>query len=130
MLAWLIPLMIAIPAQTTGRLRPLLDAIREVETGGHPDAADAKGDGGRSLGPYQISKAYWKDSGVAGRYQMVRKRAYAEKVMRAYWARHCPKALAQLDCQTLARIHNGGPNGARSRLSLRYWHRVRGKLGR
>jgi len=124
----LISIVFAFPAQTSGKLRPLLDAIREVETGGHPDAVNARGDGGRSLGPYQISRAYWKDSGVPGKYHMVRHKAYAERVMRAYWSRHCPRALARLDFHTLARVHNAGPDGARNRGSLPYWRRVQGKL--
>ncbi len=126
--ACLIPIVLTIPAQTNGKLRPLLDAIREVETGGHPDAANALGDGGRSLGPYQISRDYWRDSGVPGVYRMVRHNAYAERVMKAYWSRHCPGALARLDFQTLARVHNAGPDGAQNRGSLPYWRQVRARL--
>jgi hypothetical protein len=125
----LISIAFTLPAQTNGKLRPLLDAIRDVETGGHPDAANARGDGGRSLGPYQISREYWRDSGVPGSYQMVRQTAYAERVMRAYWGRHCPRALMKLDFHTLARVHNAGPDGATNRGSLPYWRRVRDKLG-
>lgn len=106
----------------------LLDAIREVETGAHPDPANARGDGGRSLGPYQITWAYWKDSGVAGRYERVRNRTYAKRVMIAYWQRYCPQALAKGDCQTLARVHNGGPNGLRMAKTAGYWLKVRRTL--
>lgn len=102
-------------------LRPLLDALREVESGGDPDAV---GDGGRSLGPYQIQWAYWKDSGVEGKYRQVRDRRYAERVMLEYWKRYCPKALARRDFQTLARVHNGGPAGARKSATRSYWRKV------
>ncbi len=124
----LIPLLLTLPAGTDEKLRPLLDAICEVETGEHPDAANAQGDGGRSLGPYQISRAYWRDSGVPGRYEWVRDQAYAERVMIAYWQRHCPSALARHDWQTLARVHNGGPNGAQKLQTISYWRRAREQL--
>ena len=125
---WLIPLLTAGPITTDAALQPLLDAIRQVETGSHPDPANALGDGGRSLGPYQISRAYWKDSGVPGHYEMVRYRPYAERVIKAYWRRHCPRALARLDFQVLARTHNGGPQGPIYPSTLPYWHRVRDRL--
>ena len=104
--------------------RQLLDAIREVETGNSPDPANAVGDGGRSLGPYQIQWKYWRDSGVPGRYTDVRNRTYAERVMRAYWQRYCPAALARGDSQVLARVHNGGPEGHRRSTTLKYWRKV------
>jgi hypothetical protein len=120
--------MITSPSLANSSVRPFFDAIREVETGGHSDPANAKGDSGRSLGPYQITRAYWKDSGVPGSYQMVRKKAYAERVMMAYWKRYCRRALKRLNFQVLARIHNGGPKGAKRKTTLAYWRRVRKKL--
>jgi predicted chitinase len=108
----------------------LFNAIREVETGTHPDPANARGDGGRSLGPYQITVAYWKDSGVPGRYDQVRNRAYAERVMIAYWQRFCPEALAKGDWRTLAKVHNGGPNGPAVPKTIVYWLKVRQALAR
>ena len=106
-------------------LRPLFDAIRHVESGGN---ANAVGDGGRSIGPYQIQRAYWRDSGVPGRYEQVRDRTYSERVMVAYWRRHCPAALARGDWQTLARVHNGGPAGARIKATRPYWAKVKAGL--
>jgi hypothetical protein len=130
LIGWLMPLVVGVTSPAATDLRPLLDAIRAVETGGHPNPAKAVGDGGRSLGPYQISRQYWRDSGVRGRYQWVRNRAYAERVMIAYWQRHCPGALAKPDWQTLARVHNGGPDGSRVRQTRDYWHRVRRQMSR
>lgn len=124
----LVMLLAAAPVTPEKELRQLLDAIREVETGGHTDPANARGDGGRSLGPYQISRAYWQDSGVPGRYHMVRNKAYAERVMKAYWERYCPRELAQRDFQALARTHNGGPKGALRASTLPYWRRVQREL--
>ncbi len=111
-------------------LRPLLDAIRQVETGGCRSVSEMVGDDGRSLGPYQIQEPYWRDSGIPGRYGDVRHRAYAETVMLAYWKRHCPNALARGDYRTLARIHNGGPTGDRRAQTLRYWQKVSRELKR
>ena len=77
-------------------LRPLLAAIRQVESAGDDRAV---GDGGRSRGPYQIGLAYWR--------------------------RYAPAALAAGDLATLARVHNGGPGGAGLRATLGYWRRVK-----
>lgn len=119
---WICWLLVLLPATTANAdLRPLFEAIREVETGDDPSSV---GDGGRSLGPYQIQWAYWKDSGVEGSYPMVRNRAYAERVMIGYWKRYCPQALADGDYQTLARVHNGGHSGARKASTLKYWRKV------
>jgi len=127
---WMMSLTLAIVSPTASSLRGLLDAIRQVETGSSADPTNAVGDGGRSLGPYQITRAYWRDSGVPGRYEWVRNRAYAERVMIAYWKRYCPSALARRDWQTLARVHNGGPMGASEWRTRSYWGRVRQHLAR
>jgi hypothetical protein len=112
--------------------RPILDAIRAVETGAEADPANAVGDGGAALGPYQIHRVYWQDavdrdpSLVANgqTYQSVRDAAYAERVILAYWSRYAPS----WDAQTLARIHNGGPKGHVRKATLGYWGKVRAKL--
>lgn len=104
------------------RIHQLLLAIRTVESGGD---CSAVGDGGRSIGPYQIQRAYYRDSGVPGHYCQVRDRQYAERVMLAYWQRYAPQALASGDWQTLARIHNGGPAGHRLAATRSYWVKVR-----
>ena len=91
------------PAQD---MRTFLDAIRQVETGGEPNGGrDSIGDAGRSKGPYQIGLAYWKDSRVPGQWADVRDKAYAERVMMAYWKRYASTALASNDFETLARTH-------------------------
>jgi hypothetical protein len=127
---WVLPFLLN-PASVPAReLRPLLDAIRQVETGNHPSPARAVGDGGRSLGPYQISRAYWRDSGVSGSYRQVRDRLYAERVMVSYWKRYCPNALARRDWRALARIHNGGPAGHRRAATAPYWRKVQLELSR
>lgn len=112
--------------------RPILDAIRQVETGGHPDPSNAVGDGGKALGPYQIHRVYWQDaverdpSLVANgeTYANVRSQAYAERVVMAYWSRYAKSWTAE----ELARIHNGGPNGHRKSATLGYWAKVQAAL--
>lgn len=106
--------------------RPILDAIRAVETGGHPDPANAIGDAGRALGPYQIHRAYWTDATErdpalrALGYQSVRDQAVAERVVLAYLTRYAPT----WDIRTVARIHNGGPRGHTKAATVRYADRV------
>lgn len=109
-------------------LRPLLDAIRQVESGGRANPPD--GDGGRAIGPYQIWRVYWIDARLPGDYQDCRRADYAERVMLAYWARYCPRALEARDFETLARVHNGGPSGARKAATVKYWRKVQSQLGR
>jgi hypothetical protein len=106
--------------------RRFFDAIRTVETGSQPAGGkNAVGDLGRSIGPYQIQRAYWRDSGITGRYESVHERRYAERVMIAYWQKYCPEALARGDVQTLARVHNGGPGGERNPATWKYWQKVK-----
>jgi hypothetical protein len=112
---------------------PILDAIEAVETGGQRDPANAIGDGGKALGPLQIHRVYWLDavdhdpSLVANgeTYDSVRDRAYARRVVMAYWSRYAKS----WDAETLARIHNGGPKGHTKRATLGYWVKVKAKLG-
>ena len=122
---WIMPFMLAVQMPAAVDLRPLFEAIRQVETGAEAHPANAVGDHGASLGPYQIKKEYWRDSGVPGSYGQVREKNYAERVMIAYWQRFCPQALAQGDWRTLARVHNGGPNGPVEPRTIAYWQRVR-----
>lgn len=104
----------------------LLDAIRWVETSDMDNPPD--GDGGRSIGPYQIQRAYWQDSGVPGSYEDCRDAEYARRVVMAYWRRWVPEALENYDPEVLARTHNGGPRGATKAATEPYWERVKGRL--
>ena len=108
--------------------RAFFDAIQQVETGGLADPANAVGDNGSSLGPYQIQRAYWQDSGVPGRYEQVCDRKYAERVMRGYWQRYCPQAVKGRDWQTLARTHNGGPAGRKKKSTIKYYLKVQAAM--
>lgn len=112
----------------TGELRPLFEAIRKVETGGSGWNPNILGDNGKSLGPYQISRAYWMDTRMRGEWTKCHQGAYAEAVMLAYWRRHCPNALTRRDFEFLARVHNGGPMGQKKRATSPYWQKVRQAL--
>ena len=107
------------------RLRTFFDAIRTVETGGETHPEHAVGDGGRSLGPYQISRKYLMDSGLHGDWRRCREAKFSEAVMLAYWKRHCPEALRTKNYEVLARVHNGGPKGQTKVATAAYWKRVR-----
>jgi hypothetical protein len=98
-------------------------ALHQVETSGRHGAI--LGDNGKSLGPLQISRAYHADSRVAGSYEQVTDLAYARRVATAYLKRYAPQAWAQGDVETLARVHNGGPAGARKPATLPYAEKVR-----
>jgi hypothetical protein len=105
-------------------------AIGTVESG-HDD--NAVGDGGASIGRYQIQKAYWLDATeydktIGGRYEDVRNPAYARRVMVAYFKRYARQAWEAKDWQTLARIHNGGPRGHEKQATVKYWEKVKKEL--
>lgn len=104
-----------------------LEAIRKVETGGLPNSGiGAKGDNGKSLGPYQIQKAYWMDSMVKGGWeQCLNDKGYSEVVMLRYFNRYEPKALREGDWETLARLHNSGPKWRKKKEKTdAYWAKV------
>lgn len=107
-------------------------AIGTVESG-HDD--EAIGDGGASIGRYQIQRAYWQDAiefdeRLGGEYKDVTDPVYARKVMMAYFRRYAREALGSGDWQTLARIHNGGPRGHKKKATLTYWRKVQKELNK
>lgn len=108
--------------------RKFLDALRQVETGGQPnEGRDAVGDGGAALGPYQIHKNYWKDAtdfdkSIGGKYEDVKDKAYAEKIVKAYLKRYLK---SKITFQDAARVHNGGPKGHKKNATLEYWKKVK-----
>jgi hypothetical protein len=98
-------------------------ALNMVETGGR--FGPIMGDNGKALGPFQIHSSYWLDSHVMGSYRDCGKYLYARRVVSAYLQRYARQAWDEGDCQTLARVHNGGPRGAHNPLTLAYWNKVR-----
>jgi hypothetical protein len=82
------------------------------------------------VGGYEISWAYWYDSGVPGQWADCVDDKYSERVMIAYWHRYAKEALENKDFEVLARIHNGGPNGANKESTIKYWKMVKKELER
>ena len=97
-------------------------ALHVVETSGRQ--GPILGDNGRSLGPLQVSRAYFTDSRVAGTYEQVVDLPFARRVVSAYLQRYAPKAWASGDVETLARVHNGGPLGDRKQATINYGKKV------
>ena len=110
----------------------LLEALCKVESNCDPDAV---GDGGKAIGPYQIWEVYWLDAvefdpDLGGSYHDCLNKEYAEKVVRAYWARYAnERRLGRpVTDEDRARIHNGGPNGHKKKATLKYWKKVKDVL--
>ena len=106
----------------------VLRAIRQVETGGCADPANATGDGGRAIGPYQIHRVYWQDAveydpSIGGTYADCRDEAYARRVVVAYVSRYI-RSGAEWTPERCARVHNGGPKGHRKAATVKYWRKV------
>ncbi|MGA0867058.1 MAG: hypothetical protein ACO3QV_07060 [Candidatus Nanopelagicaceae bacterium] len=122
-------LVIAVPPPADFDTGRLLNAIRTVETGGHPDPANAVGDKGKAIGPYQIHRAYWQDAveydpSIGGTYADCKDHRYARRIVIAYLSRYCKK----WDYETPARIHNGGPKGHTKTATVKYWNKVKNNL--
>ncbi len=105
------------------------DAIRLVETGGHPDPNNAVGAAGE-LGAYQITKPYFLDAvehrpelGANGEtFDNVRDPLYAKKIVMSYIDRYEPDNHS---IEAWARLHNSGPRWrSKTHLTEAYWSKV------
>ena len=101
-------------------------ALNQVETGGR--AGPIVGDNGKALGPLQIHKSYWQDSGVRGSYNQCADYNYACEVVRCYLWKYCRRDLVTGNWENCARIHNGGPHGYKKQSTKNYWLRVKKHL--
>ena len=97
-------------------------ALHLVETSGRH--GPILGDNGRALGPLQIHRAYHADARIGGDYARCADLDYSRRVVSAYLQRYAPAAWAAGDVTTLARIHNGGPAGARKSATMNYGAKV------
>ena len=97
-------------------------ALHLVETSGRH--GPILGDNGRALGPLQIHRAYHADARIGGDYARCADLDYSRRVVSAYLQRYAPAAWAAGDVTTLARIHNGGPAGARKSATVNYGAKV------
>ncbi len=121
----LIALLLALPAYSAPP-ESFWRALHHVETSGRlgPIRGDFVNGSPRALGPLQIHRVYFQDSGVKGSYSQVADLAFARRVATAYFKRYAPKAWERGDVVTLARVHNGGPSGHRKQSTLAYSRKV------
>jgi hypothetical protein len=117
----LLALLLALPAYSAPP-ESFWRALHHVETSGR--LGPIRGDNGAALGPLQIHRVYFQDSGVKGSYSQVAELAFARRVATAYFKRYAPRAWAAGDVVTLARVHNGGPSGHRKAATLAYARKV------
>jgi len=113
--------------------RDILDALRQVETGGCPnEGIGARGDNGNAIGPYQIHRIYHTDSGLPTYNKCLTSKSYSERVVSSYmmryasgeWSRALSGKATRADCLKIARIHNGGPRGHRKTATKKYANKV------
>lgn len=111
----------------------LLDAIAVVESG---NKADAVGDGGKSVGAYQIGKLYVDDVNAiygtdykySDRTDPKLSREITLKYLTHYGKVYTRKTKKQPTAEVYARIHNGGPNGWKKPATIKYWRKVQNVL--
>jgi len=104
-----------------------IKAIHQVESSGK--LGNVIGDNGKALGPLQIHRSYFQDAvnfdpSIKTGYNSVTNLSIATRVVSAYLKRYAPIAVKQNDYKTLARIHNGGPNGNNNPNTNKYWTKV------
>lgn len=116
---------VAFAGQTYSEFRA---ALFKTESNSHNPK---DGDGGEAIGPFQIHEHYWRDAigfdpslkNPSG-YKACRNYAYACRVVDAYLQLYGREALERGDWKTLARIHNGGPDGHKKPATMAYWNKV------
>jgi soluble lytic murein transglycosylase-like protein len=109
-----------------GTKEDLFRAMAAVESSNNPKAVNAKEN---ALGLYQIRPMYFLDSGVKGSHTQVYEPTVARKVCEKYFMRYEPKAFANNDIETLARLHNAGPNWRKNKSSTdKYWNKIKNNL--
>ena len=110
-------------------LAEFFQAVGQVESG-HDDDALGKD---YEVGRYQITFAYHSDAEdrlKTGRaWTDVTDKAYAERIMHAYYKRWEPAAYHARDYETLSRLHNSGPGWAKKKHKTdAYWNKVKAEL--
>lgn len=128
----------------TTELGDLLKAISKVESN---DDDKAVGDNGKSIGRYQISKAYWKDAcehdptlgkkhNGNNKWEDCHIDNYATQIVLAYFDRYAAKHVKDKNWEMLARLHNGGPSVLKEKPPKKiwdnttiYWNKIKKELG-
>ena len=103
----------------------LLDAIRQVESGGRC----VTGDSGRGVGVYQIHKIYVDDVNrilkrKAYTYDDRNDEAKSREMVRIYLT-HYARVKKLSDPIEISRLNNGGPNGHKKTSTLKYADKIR-----
>jgi hypothetical protein len=112
-------------------LAALAAAIITVESGGNDLAI---GDGGRSVGAYQISRGTVSDVnriyGTRFSWTGMTNREHAGTVFRLYVSTYCTeRRLGRTPTeQDVARVWNGGPLGHTRKSTAAYWKRVKREI--
>lgn len=113
-------------------LLQIMMVLITVETGGHPDPANAIGDGGKALGILQMHKAYVADAAehanVTWSHADALDPSSARKIFLAYMNRyakmeHKPHHMSY--AEYVSRKHNGGPTGHLKDSTISYWQKVK-----
>jgi len=107
-----------------GAKEDLFRAMAQVESSGNPKAINAKE---TALGIYQIRPLYFLDARIKGPHTQVYEPAIARRVCEKYFMRYEPKAFISNDIETLARLHNAGPNW-RKKNTDGYWNKIKKHL--
>ena len=108
-------------------LTPLFTALAQVESN----------NGQTSKNVYQITRQYVDDvnrisDNEAFLYEDRNDRSKSERMMEIYWLYYTQRYIDQTGrtptWETLARIHNGGPDGWKKYCTKKYWRRVKNFL--
>jgi len=103
-----------------------LNALAKVESSNNPKAINKKEN---ALGIYQIRAMYFKDSGVKAKHNDVFNPQIARKVVLNYFNKYEPNAVKNNDFETLARLHNAGPNWRKNKNNTNvYWNKIKKNL--
>ena len=121
----------------------LLDAIREVESGGDDCAIGDRNLLNKAYGPFQIRKPYYIDAVQFNRQLTAGGRSfqdvwgegsapYSQEVIMSYMGRYATEARLghPPTNEDIARIHNGGPNGFKNPSTEAYWGKVQMHLNK
>lgn len=111
----------------------LLDAIATVESS---NQATVVGDGGKSVGMYQLGKLYIDDvNNIYGttykysdRLNPAISREITAKYLTHYGKVYTRKTGKKPTAEVYARIHNGGPGGYKKKATIKYWSKIRDVL--
>lgn len=98
------------------RIEDFIDILIQVESGGDHNAIGADGE----LGLLQITEEYAIDAGVEFRFL---DREESQRAFLNYMRRY-----SDINLESMARIHNGGPLGYKKLSTLRYWKKVQERI--